>query len=72
MGDAFSVPFILSWYTLKPSASTILNSIHTKLGYMKMVLEQITWVLSANISQNHYLVCHITGMFTVSFKLLNY
>ena len=37
-----------------------------------MVLEQITWVLSANISQNHYPVCHITGMFKVSIKLLNY
>lgn len=37
-----------------------------------MVLEQTTWVLSANISQNHYPVCHITGMFKVSIKLLNY
>ena len=37
---------------------------------MKMVLEQITWVLSANISQNHYLVCHITGMFTDSIAQL--
>ena len=58
-------------YTLKP-ANTILKSIHTKLGYMKMVLEQISWVVSANISQNHYLVCHITGMFTDGIKLLNY
>ena len=37
-----------------------------------MVLEQINWVLSVNICQNHYTVCHITGMFKVSIKLLNY